>query len=111
MRIIFREQYRQSQWVLVHTKPDVAEERILARQGHFYKGANAEAAGASTGDDCANGNDPKDGSNKSDSRDNSEWEFQPVEFPHVVLDGCDSITENAKHIVKVIQKVKEYTVS
>ena len=34
----------------------------------------------------------------------SEWEFQPVDFPHMSLDGYVAAEVNAKHIVDCIEQ-------
>lgn len=105
MRIAYRERYAKSEWILVDTKQNIAEERILSRQGHFYKGSNVNTATVS--DECTDAKKQKVGKNSNDSRDNNEWEFQPVDFPHVILDGCDSISKNARRIVEVVRKMNE----
>jgi hypothetical protein len=81
----------------VDTKKDLAEERILAREGHFYKVANNTRTITKT-DEC-----PKQ---STDDSDNSEWEFQPVDFDHSVLDGRNSISDNAKRIADIIEETR-----
>ena len=95
LRTEFRNSFPFAQWILVDANKQLAEERILSREGHFYK--NAES----------NNEDTTGGSNKEDSEDNndiSEWEFQPVDFSHLSLDGCDAVEVNAKRIVDCIQQ-------
>lgn len=105
MRIKFREQFPQSNWVLMNTNKDIAEERITRREGHFYKGTNnactndAEKESVSLHDKSEN----KRNSDVTEASDNNEWEFQPVDFNHIVLDGCDTISDNARRIVELIQ--------
>ena len=36
--------------------------------------------------------------------DNSEWEFQSVDFPHVVLDGRDTVDTNSKIILEFVER-------
>jgi hypothetical protein len=68
--------------------PAEADRRIQLREGHFY---NQET---------------------SDEREvvdeeNYDWNFAPVTFPHVILDGSDGIESNANKIVKLIKEKKE----
>ena len=75
------------------TRQSVAEERILTREGHFYKVSNK----------TNNSKDEIECDRNSDTRSrNSDWEFQPVHFTHTVLDGDDTILNNARRIVEVI---------
>lgn len=95
LRIEFRNAFPCAQWILLDSDKQLAQERILSREGHFYK--NAES----------NNEDTTSGINKEDSEDNndmSEWEFQPVDFSHLSLDGCDAVEVNAKRIVDCIQQ-------
>lgn len=95
LRTEFRNAFPCAQWILLDSDKQLAEERILSREGHFYK--NAES----------NNEDTTSGINKEDSEDNndmSEWEFQPVDFSHLSLDGCDAVEVNAKRIVDCIQQ-------
>ncbi len=77
------------------TTRDLAEERILAREGHFYKVANNTTRHAAK---CSN--------QSTNDSDNSEWEFQPVDFSHIVLDGRNSISENANRIVDIVKRME-----
>jgi hypothetical protein len=91
-----------SEWILVDTSKDLAEERILSREDHFYKGSG----GSSTNDTKTDGEvDPTQATESSDTADvdNSEWEFKPVDYPHVILDGNDEVATNAQKVVDVIQ--------
>ena len=91
--------------MLVDTNEGLAEERILSREGHFYKGSG----GSSSADDVVTKEDDDSTAAKAkekgggDDCDNSEWDFQPVNFPHLLLDGRDDIDTNAKKIVVGIQ--------
>mmetsp|Transcript_17649 Transcript_17649/g.28889 ORF Transcript_17649/g.28889 Transcript_17649/m.28889 type:complete len:217 (-) Transcript_17649:400-1050(-) len=96
MRVEFRKRFPHSEWILVDTSMEVAEERILSREDHFYKGSGDiqnEEEGDST----------RKTIESSDTDDNSEWEFNPVDYPHVILDGNDEVATNAKKIVDVIR--------
>jgi len=42
--------------------------------------------------------------NNNDDRNNSEWEFESVNFQHVILDGCMPANVNAKQIVSCIEQ-------
>eukprot|EP00804_Cyclotella_cryptica_P022907 CCRYP_005098-RB/>CCRYP_005098-RB protein AED:0.18 eAED:0.18 QI:252/0.5/0.66/1/1/1/3/0/203 len=104
MRISFRERYPYSHWILVDTTQHVAEERIAAREGHFYKGAQTnENAHSKQGGNLENNTTSQmDDKTDIDEGENSEWEFQPVAFDHAVLDGCDTINYNATRIAELI---------
>ena len=82
----------------LHNSKELAEERILSREDHFYKGS-----GGSTHEESDPTTTQTVESGDTDDKDNSEWEFKPVDFPHVVLDGNDEVTTNAQKIVDVIQ--------
>eukprot|EP00956_Cyclotella_meneghiniana_P032028 scaffold86138_cov66-Cyclotella_meneghiniana.AAC.1 len=107
MRIKFREQFPHSNWILIDTTKDIAEDRITRREGHYYKGANnacsctdeAEKEHASLHDTSEN----KSNRDVTEASDNNEWEFQPVDFNHIILDGCETISNNARRIVEFIQ--------
>ena len=63
--------------------------------GHFYKGEiPAEVP------------DERDGSPiiEDDDKDNSDWKFASVTFPHLILDGQSSIDNNANKVVEKILK-------
>ena len=99
LRVEFRKRFPHSVWILVDTSEELAEERILSREDHFYKGSGGstqhEEGGLATTKTVE--------SSDADDKDNSEWEFKPVDFPHVVLDGNDEVVANAEKIVDVIQ--------
>ena len=89
LRVAFRDAFPDAHWILVDTHKDLAQERILCREGHFYKAEslnNSEVA--------------KNSSNETIS----EWEFQPVDFPHVLLDGRDTADTNAKLLLEFIER-------
>lgn len=99
MRIEFRKRFPDSEWILVDTSKALAEERILSREDHFYKGSGGIQNNEKGDDSIAKAVESSDTADE----DNSEWEFQPVDYPHVVLDGNDEVATNAKKIVDVIQ--------
>lgn len=82
LRDIFRERFPKAGWFLVDTSEEEAAERILKRQGHFYKGK------VETPTEKEKQTRPKG--------DNSEWDFAPVKFPHTSLDGMATIKQNAE---------------
>lgn len=107
LRVAFRDKFPTAQWILVDTNKQLAEERILTRKGHFYKSVETstkeekDTISSNEKEDDTKGNDIND--DDDDDKTNSEWEFQPVDFPHVILDGGDAVEENAKLIVKCIE--------
>ena len=94
LRDVFRARFPGAKWILINTDEAEAQDRIQKREGHFYKGAppsksSLESLAAAE-------------ENETLKADNSEWNFAPVEFDHVVLDGLRSIEENAEVILKVM---------
>ena len=92
LRYAFRAAFPDAHWILVDTDDNLAKERILHREGHFYK---AES--------LSNSEVTKHRSDKTNDAlvDNSEWEFQYVNFPHTALDGRDAANTNAKLILEI----------
>jgi len=95
LRTAFRSAFPHAKWILVDTTKRMSEKRISAREGHFYK--NASQNNVEKDKDRERMGDVMD-----EDDDNSEWEFKPVDFPHVVLNGSDSVEDNAKRIVDII---------
>jgi energy-coupling factor transporter ATP-binding protein EcfA2 len=92
LRDVFRSRFPTATWILIDTTEEEAAKRIRERENHFYKGSNPvgqagrEATNQGSGDDI----------------DNSEWNFAPVDFPHVILRGDASIEENAQTVAQEI---------
>ena len=106
MRVEFRKRFPGSQWILVDTSKNLAEERILSREDHFYKGSGGSSSadgGPNKEDDPTTTTATKSSDNPDE--DNSEWEFKPVDYPHLILDGNDEVATNAQKIVDVIQNL------
>ena len=99
LRFEFRKRFPRSEWILINTSEELAEERILTREDHFYKGSG----GSTQHEEGDTTTKTVESSDTHDDKDNSEWEFKPVDFPHVILDGNDEVSANAKKIVDVIQ--------
>jgi hypothetical protein len=69
-----------------------------ARDDHFYKGdTTSKTASDSSNDEV----ETEKGSDKPDT-DNSDWQFAPVTFPHVILDGNRPIDDNAGKVLDVL---------
>ena len=101
LRTAFTNVFPEAQWILVDTHKRLAEERIAAREGHFYK----NASGASDTDSNAE-DDYKDEAQSNDAntnKDKSEWEFAPVDFPHIVLNGNDAVEVNVRRVIECIK--------
>jgi hypothetical protein len=82
---------------LIDTTEDESTRRINAREDHFYKG--------DTSSDETSDSDLESVEDEEDSEpdvDNSEWNFAPVTFPHVSLDGNQPIDVNAKKVLDVL---------
>lgn len=83
LRKVFRGKFPKSKWVLINTSQEMAESRILQRSGHFYKGT------------------PKEDYRIKNEQ--SQWEFAPVDFDHVDLNGHDDIETNANRLIAIIR--------
>lgn len=86
LRDVFRQKFPQARWFLVDTSEEEANDRILKREGHFYKG---KVETATTKEEQAR---PRS--------DNEDWNFAPVTFPHILLDGLLPIDHNADTVAK-----------
>ena len=82
--------------ILTH-KP-LAEVRILAREGHFYKNSSATDGNESSD------NKAEIATGKETDDNNLEWEFHFVDFPHVVLEGSNAVEVNSQHILKYLER-------
>ena len=86
LRKVFRNRFPSAKWVLLDTSNEIAASRIEKRNGHFYKGAPIV---------------------ESDSVENkrSEWEFAPIDFEHMKLDGQDSLESNSAKLFEIINSL------
>jgi hypothetical protein len=100
LRDTFRSRFPHAKWLLVDTTEDEAQGRIQTRQGHFYKGK------VTTTDVVKDQHEQTESSsnaaNNDKEKDYNEWEFAPVEFPHIVLNGENSVAENAEIVANVV---------
>jgi gluconate kinase len=99
LRDVFRGRFPDSDWVLIDTKEEEATRRINRREDHFYKG---DTSADETTDPDSEGDVEDEGTEKD--VDNSEWNFAPVTFPHVALDGSDSVDVNAEKVLEFLLK-------
>ncbi len=117
LRDTFRSRFPHATWILVDTSDEISLERIQMRQGHFYKGAPPPAPSAedTNATSTSTSGETKSPSNECDDDDdkvevdqtdidNSEWDFAPVSFDHVILDGLRPIEVNAKHVIEIIKE-------
>jgi len=95
LRNVFRLRFPNAGWTLMDVTDEVAQDRINQRIGHFYKGETLAQKQESVAHQSDDNNDDN----------NSEWKFAPVDFPHVVLDGMDSIELNAKRVVHILMEL------
>jgi len=97
LRDVFQERFPNAYWNLIDVKEDVAQDRILQRQGHFYKGKQT----------CVEESSSVGGNPSSDNdADNSEWKFAAVTFSHIVLDGMHPVDVNARKLYDAILKYR-----
>ena len=91
LRINFRQQFPNSHWILIDTSEIEAQRRIRQRSDHFYKGKPCQTLESDV---------PV---HNQSSRDNNEWKFAPVAFPHTIVNGHNAIEETTSEIVELIQ--------
>jgi gluconate kinase len=93
LRDVFRSRFPRAKWVLIDTSENESTKRINMREDHFYKGEKSD--------------DTKKDAEEPDTSDvdNSEWQFAPVAFDHVILDGARPIETNANGVVQVLREV------
>ena len=97
LRDIFRERFPKAEWILIDTTEEECTKRINEREGHFYKGDTPDKKKKEEEVDTTT----------NEEKDMSEWEFNPVTFPHIILDGNDPIDDNANNVVKeILGKIK-----
>ncbi len=97
LRDVFRSRFPDAKWVLIDTKENEATRRINMREGHFYKGK--------MGDGMEKAVEKVESDAGSTYEENSDWNFAPVTFDHVLLDGTRSVEENANRVVQVLREV------
>lgn len=97
LRDHFRSRFPHSKWALVDVNDLIAQERIDSREGHFYKGDTSGKKKESKQDPLKT-----EGKGGTQNRDNSEWDFAPVNFEHTILNGLVSIEENSEEILKML---------
>jgi hypothetical protein len=97
LRDIFRSRFPLATWVLMDTVDEEAKLRIEQREGHFYQGKTD--ASLSSGETAKA---KKEETSPGSDKDNSEWNFAPVTFHHVLLNGYDPIEKNAEKVAKIL---------
>jgi len=99
LREYFSSQFPYAKWALVDVNYKTAQERIDQREGHFYKGAPPKSSSSiETSTVAAAQGDHQ----KQEENDNSQWDFAPVDFDHVILDGLLPIEHNANRVVEIL---------
>lgn len=108
---MFRARFPKATWLLVDTSVEEANLRISQREGHFYKVVStASPSSSSLSTTTINTSITEDTEktkslSQSDDVDNSEWKFDKVDYPHIVLDGNAAIKTNAQRVVDVIHEI------
>ncbi|KAG7359323.1 hypothetical protein IV203_015912 [Nitzschia inconspicua] len=102
LRDTYRLQFPYAEWILIDTPPEEATQRIQQRQGHFYKARQQQQQQQQHEQQQQQQQQPETtkGVTVNIDNDNSEWEFAPVTFDHIVLNGNDSIESNVDQIVQ-----------
>ncbi|KAL7561841.1 hypothetical protein ACA910_009679 [Epithemia clementina (nom. ined.)] len=126
LRDYYRERFPHTQWVLIDTSESEATIRIEQRKGHFYKGAvnsktsfnNTDRIGIpqlpsaledapTTTTTTARTTTTRESRHNNHDDDNDDWKFAPVDFDHIVLDGTNSIGDNADQVVEIIRTMAQ----
>ncbi|GMH97789.1 hypothetical protein TrST_g12658 [Triparma strigata] len=84
LRDIYRRRFPHARWILYDVSPRLAEERMAAREGHFYK--------------------PDEVGNRGE-----EWEFAPVTFEHDQLNGQDPVPVNVDKLAAILQGRRQHS--
>lgn len=94
LRDAFRSSFTGALWMLVDTSAEEAEDRIKRRNpDHFYKrGSNSADQRKPVGDSVSS----------AKFQDNTEWEFDVVDFEHEVVSGLSGIDANAALVTNTI---------
>lgn len=104
-RRIFRENFPHAIWVLVDVSEKLSQKRMENRVGHFYKGEVRESRGMrSLRDNDISPIAYVEPISNSEANNNYERNFSRITFPHVVLDGTESVESNAKRVVAIVYK-------
>ena len=99
LRDVYRSSFPNASWVLIDTTEKEATKRINEREDHFYKG---DMSNDNLEIDSCSDDDEKTESGEGKDVDNSEWNFAPVTFPHVALDGDNSVDVNSDKVLDVL---------
>lgn len=102
LRDVFRSRFPEAEWILVDTSPEEANRRIQQREDHFYKQETSDTDNGNDDQEKVVDDDDDDDTDKNDNPDNDDWNFAPVTFPHVILDGNNKIEANAEKIAHLI---------
>lgn len=108
LRDNFRSRFPHAKWALVDVDDSTAKERIDNRTDHFYKGSPSPPS-ATKKSEHDSSSSPKKGENENEDEGskndkNSEWNFSPVGFAHLILNGSLPIQQNAECVIKMLMK-------
>jgi hypothetical protein len=122
LRDVFRSAFPDAIWILIHTLEEESNRRIQLRKDHFYQGKkekkqegeddgrNDSMKQATTGEvkeEHKKGvpQQAKDTTNIiKDNNNNSQWDFAPVTYPHIVMSGLCPVEDNAATVVNALWK-------
>jgi gluconate kinase len=90
LRDVFRSSFPKATWILIDTSKEEATRRIDARQDHFYKSSESASV------------EKEETKTTKADVDNSDWNFAPVTFDHILLHGNQPINVNVEKIVQVL---------
>ena len=109
LRDIFRERFPAAHWYLMDTSEQDAADRILQREGHFYKGK--QVVDVDEKQPSEKQNSQEESAPKRPQSDNTDWDFAPVTFDHVVLDGTQSVSKNADLVAMGLLQLTQQNVT
>jgi energy-coupling factor transporter ATP-binding protein EcfA2 len=99
LRDVFRSRFPLAAWVLMDTADEEAKLRIEQREGHFYQGKTDASLSSGETTEAKKEETPD---SPDSNKDNSEWNFAPVTFQHVLLNGYDPIEKNAEKVAEIL---------
>lgn len=96
LREVFRSRFPKATWILIDTTEMESKRRLEQREGHFYKGKLS--------DEPAEEQVAVESPPTASKQDNSDWDFAPVTFDHVVLDGDAPLESNGAKVAKILTR-------
>jgi thymidylate kinase len=96
IREFFRQSFPSSTWILMDTDEETAQQRIQQRKNHFFRRKLDACVAAYAGIESS--------VSSPSLADNADWQFAPVTFDHIVLNGKEDAETNASKIVHLVER-------